>query len=194
MLSGGSPWPVVEHTIITRDSEIKLACWMRGNTHGGTALPCCSCRLWNSNTTHHIVRIQRQHLNLQLPPPALPSYPLGRVLGRAGLAPIQDPQGGLRHDDWHDDWLTTLQSTPLLLKDFDWEQTHKEQLKEMLSVRMCRWVNNSIMSNYCFLYCSSSFIMLLPCCVFTSWRLREFSYLQWRQHVWRRVCLLPIQC
>lgn len=112
----------------------------------GTAPPCCSCRLWNSTTTHHIVRIQRQHLNLQLPPPALPSYPLGRVLGRAGLAPIQDPQGGLRHDDW----LTTLQSTPLLWKDFDWKQTHKEQLKEMLSVRMWRWVNNSIMSDCVF--------------------------------------------
>lgn len=33
ILSGGSPWPVVEHTKTTSDSEIKLACLMRANTY-----------------------------------------------------------------------------------------------------------------------------------------------------------------
>lgn len=50
ILSGGSPWPVVAHTKTTRDSEIMLACLMRGNTHEGTALSCDSCRLLKKQT------------------------------------------------------------------------------------------------------------------------------------------------
>ncbi|TNN32895.1 hypothetical protein EYF80_056943 [Liparis tanakae] len=44
--------------------------------------------------THHVVVVQRQHPDPQPPPLRLAADPLGRVLGRAGLAPVQDQQAG----------------------------------------------------------------------------------------------------
>lgn len=89
ILSGSSPWPVVEHMNTTTDSWRSWDCvcvqWC-------LILPSQQYQSNFKDPSYPVIAVHREHTHPEVPPPPLPAYPLRHVLRRARLAAVQHQQ------------------------------------------------------------------------------------------------------